>query len=256
MKDENKKQIFMTLPELQAKAAGTPIPQPVNPSVTLVQNSTGCGIKSNPTPTQQSVPLDSGTLIGRACGYFEIDVDTTATAISTGLLWILGINANPENEAVIRRLYSNVPTNATVFDTETSVDGIPGDGTTFANFGLTDYLNQAIFGTHSVLIESITYKSEGSTANFAAVKATSWLAKGLHLEGNYENSKLNIAPDRCSPCFNSDDDVVEWKLGGLPISDTEALMFVLPDATDGVFRFCVGSVARVQNYVPCEGGNA
>src|SRR3990167_9835769 len=178
MKQKNKN--FMTLDELKAKSEGRQATAASPAPITFVQNPEACGIKPNPAPTPASVGLDTSKLIGQACGYFEIKVNLSSTAISANLLWLVGGNSRSDNEGQIRELYPAIPTGIeTVFDTAAAVDSVPGSATTFANFGLTSYMNY-LFANDPILISSISFTNDGGAAGtFTTVKATSWLSRGL-----------------------------------------------------------------------------
>ena len=205
-----------------------------------VKNAEACGLQPSPAPTPSSTSIDPTQLVQRAAGYFEMNVDATATALSTDVIWGFGGGIEGGNGAINKQLYS-YPANAFAVDTPAFSDAFTQNGTLNASAGSSDYLNSAIFSITPFIVGPIQFTDSASDAGaFAALKNRAWSSESLSVGGNFGLTKNSLDADRCSPCFNSNDNVLQWTLT-VPISNITPLTLLVPDGLKGTFRICVKS---------------
>lgn len=215
----------------------------------FVSNPETCVMQAAPGPTPGTTALDVAQFIQSACGYFELSVDGTNSTITADVIWGLGGCIEAGNGTINKQLY-RYQTNAFGVDVETWTDAFTEVGTPNASMGSSDYLNHCVFDNQPIIIGAIQFTPASNDTAVATLKNRSWRTQSLGVAGNFSNCKVDIAADRCSPCFNSDDNIIQWGLT-TAISGTTPLSILLPDGIAGTFRFCTKSKGITYDFIEC-----
>lgn len=233
-------------------AAGTAVPAGTQQNV-MVSNPNYCNMNTNAPATKSTIKIDPNNLIQNACGYFEMDVDSTSTSVSAAAIWGFGGGIVASNGTINKQLYK-YPSNAFAVDTDGFKDAFTRVGTLNNQAGSSAYLNEFILGYQNILVGDITFRDKGSnTGVYTTLASTPFIAQTVQSWGNFYQGSLSFDPDLCNPCFNDDTQAIHWGTGndGAPISASTPLSILIPEGTKGTFRFCTKGYAPTQDFIEC-----
>lgn len=237
--------------DLSRIATGTFQPQPIqNPSNTMYMASAEqCSMQPTPGPTPGTTAIDPSQLIQRACGYFELDVNASATTVTADVIWGFG-PLIAGNGTINKQLYT-FPGIEFAVDTAGFTDAFTEVGTANASAGSSAYINDMILPGQPYIIGGVTFTDGGSAAGVFATQATQpWISQNLQMAANFESTKLPLSPNKCSPCINDTFNVIQWDFTA-PISRTTPLSLRVKDGLIGSFRFCTKSNGVTYDFIEC-----
>lgn len=221
------------------------------PAIVGVANPSPCALVPNPIATRQGYDINPQNLVSDVCGYFGIDVDNSATN-ATKVIYVLG-GCVDEGDEIATTLFA-LPAGTLAVNSATFKDGNCKTGAIFTNSGLTARLNHCDFVGAPRIVGTITFMDEGSSdASFASFKRACWYIFAENVSGNFNLKAYDLKPEICSPCFNSNDKVVQW-IGSIPVSEASGGAIAIPAGLVGQFEFCVVGDALNRRFTDCAGG--
>lgn len=222
----------------------------VSQQVVGVNNPSPCALVPNPIATKQGYDINPQNLVSDVCGYFGIDIDNSATN-ATKVVYVIG-GCVDEGDEIASTLFA-LPAGTLAVNSSTFLDGNCKTGAIFANSGLTARLNHCDFVGAPRVVGTITFMNEGDSTAFASFKRNCWYIFAENVSGNFNLKSYDLKPEICSPCFNSNDEVVQW-IGTIPMSEATGGAIIIPKGLVGQFEFCVVSDASNRRFSDCAGG--
>lgn len=235
--------------KLRALNAGQLPTSPVETAVP-VYNPSSCALVPAPQATKDSYRINLKDLVTKVCGFMAVELDNSATN-SVQVRWNLGLKDLDEGARELIQALFGIPTSPAVWASESTIlFGTSKTGAIFEGNVFVPYLNN-IFETEPTIFGNITFMNRGDATAFQNFKRNAFQVYELNPSGNWSTSNYDLKPDICSPCFNSNDEVVQWSSGGLPAGSTTGLSIIIPANLKGQFEFCVVGTGDQRLIEPC-----